>query len=268
MAKNGSIRVGIGGWTFEPWRGTFYPKGLAQKRELEYAGQHLTSIEINGTYYGSQKPESFARWREETPDGFVFSVKGTRFSTNRRVLAEAGQSVERFVNSGIVELKEKLGPINWQFLPTKQFDPKDFEAFLKLLPASLEGRNLRHVVEVRHPSFRSPEFIAMLREYKVATVLTDKDTFPEIPDVTASFVYARLQRASEKIETGYAGKALDEWAKRAKLWAEGGAPNDLKTISEAEKKPPKSRDVFIYMINGFKPKAPAAAMALIAKLKG
>jgi uncharacterized protein YecE (DUF72 family) len=268
MAKNGSIRVGIGGWTFEPWRGTFYPKGLAQKRELEYAGQHLTSIEINGTYYGSQKPESFARWREETPDGFVFSVKGTRFSTNRRVLAEAGQSVERFVNSGILELKEKLGPINWQFLPTKQFDPKDFEAFLKLLPASLEGRNLRHVVEVRHPSFRSPEFIAMLREYKVATVLTDKDSFPEIPDVTASFVYARLQRASEKIETGYAEKALDEWAKRAKLWAEGGAPSDLKTISEAEKKPPKSREVFIYMINGFKPKAPAAAMALIAKLKG
>jgi uncharacterized protein YecE (DUF72 family) len=268
MAKNGSIRVGIGGWTFEPWRGTFYPKGLAQKRELEYAGQHLTSIEINGTYYGSQKPESFARWREETPDGFVFSVKGTRFSTNRRVLAEAGQSVERFVNSGILELKEKLGPINWQFLPTKQFDPKDFEAFLKLLPASLEGRNLRHVVEVRHPSFRSPEFIAMLREYKVATVLTDKDTFPQIPDVTASFVYARLQRASEKIETGYAEKALDEWAKRATLWAEGGAPSDLKTISEAEKKPPKSREVFIYMINGFKPKAPAAAMALIAKLKG
>jgi uncharacterized protein YecE (DUF72 family) len=267
MAKNGSIRVGIGGWTFEPWRGTFYPKGLAQKRELEYAGQHLTSIEINGTYYGSQKPESFARWREETPDGFVFSVKGTRFSTNRRILAESGQSIERFVNSGILELKEKLGPINWQFLPTKQFDPKDFEAFLKLLPASLEGRALRHVVEVRHPTFRTPDFIAMLREYKVATVLTDKDSFPEIPDVTASFVYARLQRASEKVATGYAPKALEEWAKRARLWAEGSAPGDLQTIGDAEKKPPKSRDVFIYMINGFKPKAPAAAMALIAKLK-
>jgi uncharacterized protein YecE (DUF72 family) len=267
MAKNGSIRVGIGGWTFEPWRGTFYPKGLAQKRELEYAGQHLTSIEINGTYYGSQKPESFARWREETPDGFVFSVKGTRFSTNRRVLAEAGQSVERFLTSGVLELKEKLGPINWQFLPTKQFDPEDFEAFLKLLPATLEGRSLRHVVEVRHPSFRTPEFIALLREYKVATVLTDKDTFPEIPDVTAPFVYARLQRASEKVETGYAPKALDEWAKRAKLWAEGGAPGDLEAVGPKEKSPPKSRDVFIYMINGFKPKAPAAAMALIAKLK-
>jgi uncharacterized protein YecE (DUF72 family) len=267
MAKNGSIRVGIGGWTFEPWRGTFYPKGLAQKRELEYAGQHLTSIEINGTYYGSQKPESFARWRQETPDGFVFSVKGTRFSTNRRVLAEAGQSVERFVNSGIVELKEKLGPINWQFLPTKQFDPKDFEAFLKLLPSSVEGRALRHVVEVRHPSFRSPDFIALLRDYKVATVLTDKDSFPEIPDVTAPLVYARLQGALEKIETGYAPKELDLWAKRARLWAGGKVPDDLEAIAGPEKSPPKSRDVFIYMINGFKPKAPAAAMALIAKLK-
>jgi uncharacterized protein YecE (DUF72 family) len=267
MAKNGSIRVGIGGWTFEPWRGTFYPKGLAQKRELEYAGQHLTSIEINGTYYGSQKPESFARWRDETPDGFVFSVKGTRFSTNRRVLADSGQSIERFVNSGILELKDKLGPINWQFLPTKQFDPKDFEAFLKLLPATHEGRDLRHVVEVRHPSFRSPDFIAMLRAYKVATVLTDKESFPEIPDLTAAFVYARLQRSSEKVETGYAPKALDEWARRAKLWSAGGAPGELKTVGEAEKKPLKSREVFIYMINGFKPKAPAAAMALIAKLK-
>jgi uncharacterized protein YecE (DUF72 family) len=267
MAKNGSIRVGIGGWTFEPWRGTFYPKGLAQKRELEYASQHLTSIEINGTYYGSQKPESFARWRAETPDGFVFSLKGTRFTTNRRVLAEAGQSIERFLTSGLLELKEKLGPINWQFLPTKQFDAQDFEAFLKLLPPTLEGRALRHVVEVRHPSFRTPDFIAMLREYKVATVLTDKESFPEIPDVTAPFVYARLQRSAEKVETGYAPKALDEWAKRAKLWAEGGAPDDLKAIGPKEKNPPKSRDVFIYMINGFKPKAPAAAMALIEKLK-
>ncbi len=267
MAKNGNIRVGIGGWTFEPWRGTFYPKGLAQKRELEYAGQHLTSIEINGTYYGSQKPESFARWREETPAGFVFSVKGTRFSTNRRVLAEAGQSVERFISSGITELKEKLGPVNWQFLPTKQFDARDFEAFLKLLPSSHEGHSLRHVVEVRHASFRVPEFIDLLRAYKVATVYTDKESFPEIADVTAPFVYARLQRASEKIETGYAGKALDEWAKRAKLWAEGKAPGDLATVAAPEKSPPKSRDVFIYMINGFKPKAPAAAMALIEKMK-
>lgn len=269
MAKTptGKIRVGIGGWTFEDWRGSFYPKGLAQKRELEYASRHLTAIEINGTYYGSQKPESFARWRDETPEGFVFSLKGTRFSTNRRVLAEAGQSVERFISSGITQLKEKLGPINWQFLPTKQFEPEDFEAFLKFLPDTQDGLPLRHVVEVRHPSFRAPEFIELLRKYKVATVYTDKADFPEIADVTAPFVYARLQRMSEKIETGYAPKALDDWAKRAKSWAEGGAPGDLDTIGKPEAKPPKSRDVFVFMINGFKPKAPAAAMSLIERLK-
>jgi uncharacterized protein YecE (DUF72 family) len=260
------IRVGIGGWTFEPWRGTFYPEGLVQKKELEYASSHLTSIEVNGTYYGSQKPESFARWREETPDGFMFSVKGPRFATNRRVLAEAGQSIERFLSSGVLELKEKLGPINWQFLPTKQFDAADFEAFLKLLPHEMEGRTVRHVVEVRHESFRVPEFIALLRKYQIAVVLTDKESFPEIPDVTAPFVYARLQRASEKIKSGYAPKDLDIWARRAKEWSEGKIPADLDLVGEADKKAPKNRDVFVYMINGFKPKAPAAAMALIERL--
>jgi uncharacterized protein YecE (DUF72 family) len=262
----GAIRVGIGGWTFEPWRGTFYPKELAQKRELEYASRKLTSIEVNGTYYGSQKPESFAKWRAETPEGFVFSLKGPRFATNRRVLAEAGGSIEKFVTGGVTELKEKLGPLNWQFLPTKRFEPDDFEAFLKLLPAEANGQALRHVVEVRHESFRSPDFIELLRAYKVATVLTDKDGFPEIPDVTAPFVYARLQRADESVETGYTPAALKDWAGRAQTWASGKTPDDLKPVGAAEKKPPKSRDVFIYMINGFKPKAPAAAMALIERL--
>ena len=266
-AKNaGNIRVGIGGWTFEPWRGTFYPKDLPQKRELEYASQHLTAIEINGTYYGSQKPESFARWHAETPDGFMFSVKGPRFATNRSVLAEAGASIERFFASGVTELKEKLGPINWQFLPTKKFDPTDFEAFLKLLPDKSGGLAIRHVVEVRHESFRVPEFVALLRKYRVATVLTDKEEFPEIPDVTADFVYLRLQRSAEKVETGYPPKELAKWAERAGAWATGGMPKDLKPISAPEKNAPKARDVFIYMINGFKPKAPAAAMALIDRL--
>jgi uncharacterized protein YecE (DUF72 family) len=262
----GNIRVGIGGWTFEPWRGTFYPKDLPQKRELEYAGQHLTAIEINGTYYGSQKPESFARWRAETPEGFVFSVKGPRFATNRGKLAEAGSSIERFFASGVTKLKEKLGPINWQFLPTKKFDAEDFEAFLKLLPDKAGGLAIRHVVEVRHDSFRAPEFIALLRKYGVATVLTDKAEFPEIPDVTAPFVYLRLQRAAGKVATGYPPKELDIWAERARAWARGGAPNEPKPIAAPEKKPPKSRDVFIFMINGFKPKAPAAAMALIERI--
>jgi len=263
---SGTIRVGIGGWTFEPWRGTFYPKDLTQKRELEYASRKVTSIEVNGTYYGSQKPESFARWRAETPDDFVFSLKGPRFATNRRVLAEAGSSIERFLTSGVTELKEKLGPINWQFLPTKQYDPADFEAFLKLLPAKVDGQAIRHVVEVRHDSFRVPGFVALLRAYKIGVVLADSDSHPRIADPTASFVYARLQRASEKVETGYTPTALKQWAERAKAWANGKVPSDLEPAGPAEKKPPKSRDVFIYMINGFKPKAPAAAMALIARL--
>ncbi len=263
MPQSARIRVGIGGWTFEPWRGAFYPPGLPQKRELEYASRHVTSIEINGTFYGTQKPESFARWYAETPDGFVFSLKGPRFTTNRRVLAEAGESVERFLNSGVLLLKEKLGPINWQLAATKQYDPADFEAFLKLLPHEKDGQALRHVVEVRHPSFVQPDVVALLRQYHVATVVADHATYPALYDPTAPFVYARLQSASEQEAAGYAAQALAQWAARSRAWAAGKVPNDLERIAPDERKPPKQRDVFIYMINGFKPKAPAAAMALI-----
>ena len=266
VSRNASIRVGIGGWTFEPWRGSFYPPGLPQKRELEYAGSKLTSIEINGTFYGTQKPESFIRWREETPADFVFALKGPRFTTNRRVLAEAGSSVERFLSSGVLELKQKLGPINWQMAATKQFDPEDFAAFLKLLPHSIDGVALRHVVEVRHASFACSEFIELAREHEVGVVLTDHATYPRLHDVTAPFVYARLQCASEQEATGYSAKALAQWQKRAAEWAAGKTPTDLPLIAPPQRKPPKSRDVFIYFINGFKPKAPAAAMALIERL--
>lgn len=266
-ANGGSVRVGIGGWTFEPWRGSFYPEGLAQKRELEYAATRLTSIEVNGTYYGAQKPESFARWHAETPEGFVFALKGPRFATNRRRLAESAASVERFLTGGLLELKEKLGPINWQFLPTKRFESEDFEAFLKLLPPSLEGRPLRHAVEVRHESFRVPAFVELLRAYGVAAVLTDKEAFPQIADVTAPFVYARLQRSAESEPAGYPAAELDRWAARAGDWAQGGAPADLPLLAAPQAKPASSsRDVFVYMINGFKPKAPAAAQALIERL--
>ena len=261
-----SIHVGVGGWTFEPWRGTFYPAGLPQKRELEYASRHLTSIEINGTYYGTQKPASFARWYEETPEGFVFSLKGSRFTTNRRVLAEAGPSVERFISSGVLLLKEKLGPINWQMLPTKKFDPADFEAFLKLLPHQVDGQALRHVVEVRHPSFACPEFVGLLRTYGIGVVFADHDSYPCLYDPTAPFIYARLQRASEQEDTGYSPDAITAWSKRVQSWAKGKSPRDLPRVAPAEPKPPASRDIFIYMINGFKPKAPAAAMALMARL--
>jgi uncharacterized protein YecE (DUF72 family) len=262
----GQIRVGIGGWTFESWRGTFYPGDLAQKRELEHASRQVTAIEINGTYYGSQKPESFAKWHDETPDDFVFSMKATRFATNKKVLSEAGESVERFIKSGVTELKKKLGPINWQFMPTKKFDPADFEGFLKLLPKTHDGHALRHVVEVRHDSFKVPEFVDLVRGYGVAVVYTDKPDFPSIPDVTAPFVYARLQNASEDEETGYSAGVIAKWAQRAKLWAKGGEPDDLGRVGSPAPQAADGRDVFIFMINGFKPKAPTAAKTLIGKL--
>lgn len=268
MAKRAetSIRVGIGGWVYEPWRGAFYPEGLAQKRELEYAASKLTSIEINGTYYGSQSPASFARWREETPEGFVFSLKGPRFATNRKILAEAGQSIERFFASGVMELKDKLGAVNWQFMPTKKFDPEDFEAFLKLLPKSVDGRDVRHAVEVRHDSFKVPEFVALAREHGAAIIIADKEGAPLIADITAPFAYVRLQRTSEAAKTGYAAKDLDAWTKRAKAWAEGGAPSDLKLVTDAPKAKATPRDVFVYMIGGHKVSNPAAAMAFMERL--
>ncbi len=259
------IRVGIGGWTYEPWRGSFYPKGLRQADELNFASRAVTSIEINGTFYGSQKPESFRKWHRETPDGFVFALKGPRFATNRRELSGAGESIERFIKSGIVELGDKLGPINWQFAKTKAFDPDDFGAFLALLPKEAEGVALRHVVEVRHESFRNPDFIALLKKHEVANVVADSENFPQIADVTAGFVYARLQAADETIETGYAPKALAAWAERARLWEAGGEPDDLERASD-KKAAKKKREIFVYMINGAKIRAPAAAMALIETL--
>jgi uncharacterized protein YecE (DUF72 family) len=259
-----TIRIGVGGWNYEPWRGVFYPKGLAQARELEYAGAHLTSIEIDSTYYGSKKPESFIKWREATPDGFVFAVKGPRFATNRRVLAEAAPSIERFFKSGVTELKDKLGPVNWQFATFKRFDPDDFAGFLKLLPASVDGLTIRHAVEVRHESFRSPDFIALAREHRVAIVIAGDSKFPQIADLTAPVVYARIMGTNEAEPAGYPDEALTLWASRAKAWAAGKAP-DLETLSPPVEAQP--RDVFLYVISGFKPRNPLAAMALIERVR-
>ncbi|MFO1210072.1 MAG: DUF72 domain-containing protein [Amaricoccus sp.] len=261
---SGRIRVGVGGWTFEPWRGVFYPEGLSQKRELEYASRQLTSIEVNGTYYGSQKPESFARWREETPDDFVFAVKGPRFATNRRVLAEAGESVERFFRSGVMELGPKLGPINWQFMATKKFDPDDFAAFLALLPRQVEGQDVRHAVEVRHASFAVPEFVALARAQGVAVIAAGDSSYPEIADVTAPFVYARIMGTAEGEPAGYAAAALDAWAERCRGWAAGKPDVGMATVAE----PPEAadRDVFLYVISGAKVRNPAAAAALMGRL--
>jgi len=260
------IRVGIGGWVFKPWRGTFYPPGLAQARELAHASRALTTIEINGTFYGSQKPESFRRWAAETPDDFVFSLKGPRFATHRSVLAEAGPSIERFFGSGVLELKSKLGPVLWQMPPGKAFAPDDFAAFLGLLPQRLDGRPIRHAVEVRHQSFCEPEFIALMRKHAVAIALVDSDKHPLIADVTADFLYLRLQRTAEEISTGYAAADLATWAKRARAFAQGGAPSDLATLAPAPATNGK-RDVLIYLISGAKVRAPAAAQALLGQLK-
>ncbi len=264
--KQGAIRVGIGGWTFEPWRGVFYPQGLARAKELAYASEHLTAIEINATYYGSQKPTSFRKWKGETPDGFVFSVKGPRFATNRRVLAEAGDSIQRFFDSGVLELGDKLGPVLWQFAPTKKFDAADFGAFLELLPRKLDGRAIRHVVEVRNDSFSAPDFVALLRRFAIPVVFAEHHVYPAIADVTGDFLYARLQKGDDAIPTAYPPKALDAWAKRAQAWAAGGEPGDLPKADPDDTPKPKPRDVFLYFIHEAKVRAPAAAMALIERL--
>jgi uncharacterized protein YecE (DUF72 family) len=264
--NGGNIFIGIGGWTFEPWRGVFYPEKLAQAKELSYAASKLSSIVINGTYYGSQKPESFRKWAREVPDGFVFSLKGPRFATNRRVLAEAGDSVKRFYESGVLELGDRLGPVLWQFAPTKKFDGADFGKFLELLPRKLDGRALRHVVEVRHDSFCAPDFIALLRQFETPVVFAEHGKYPAIADIASDFVYARLQKGNDEIDTCYPPKQLDAWAKRLQLWAEGGEPDDLPRVDAA--KPKKTpRDVFAYVIHEGKIRAPAGAMELIDRVK-
>jgi uncharacterized protein YecE (DUF72 family) len=258
------IYVGVGGWVFPEWRDNFYPKGLSQKRELEYASSQLTGIEINGTYYGSQKPESFRKWHAETPKGFVFAVKGPRFATNRRVLAESGDSIERFFASGVTELKEKLGPVNWQFMATKKFDPADFESFLKLLPRKVNGTAIRHAVEVRHDSFKDAAFVALCRKHGVAIVFAADSEFPLIGDVTADFVYARIMGTSAKEKLGYPAATLKTWAERARDWAEGASPK--KSLLVAPPAAKTKRDVFLFVISGAKERNPAAAQAIIAAL--
>jgi len=267
MPKAGKVRVGIGGWTFEPWRGAFYPKGLAHAKELAYASSKLTTIEINGTFYRTQTPATFAKWRQQVPDGFVFSVKGPRYVVQKRLLAEAGEALGFFLKSGVSELGDRLGPILWQFAPTKKFDAADFGAFLAMLPAKLDGLELRHVVEVRHASFATPQFIGLLRKHKTPVVFAEHETYPAIADVAGDFIYARLQKGDDAIATGYPAKDLDAWAKRAKAWAAGGAPADLPVI-EAKTAKKSARDVFLYVIHEGKVRAPAAAMALIERLGG
>ncbi len=262
------IRIGIGGWTYAPWRDTFYPEQLPARRELEHASRQVTAIEVNGTYYSTMTPKSFERWFAETPDDFMFSVKANRFTTNRRVLAEAGESIGRFIGSGLARLQHKLGPVLWQFAPTKKFDAADFEAFLKLLPAAVQGRALRHVLDVRNDSFRTPEFVALARRYRAAVVFTDSPRFPSFADLTTDFVYLRLMQAQPQLVTGYEPEALAAFAACAQSWAAGGQPAGLPLVAaDADAPAAAQRDVFMFMINGAKERAPAAAMDVIRRLR-
>jgi len=267
-APNPAVRVGIGGWTYEPWRANFYPDDLPQSRELQYASSKLSAIEINGTYYGTQKRESFERWHDETPDDFIFSMKATRYATNKRVLAEAGDSISRFIDSGIAGLKRKLGPIVWQFMATKRFDPEDFEAFLALLPKSVEGLALRHAMDVRHVSFATPQYVALARKYGVATVFNDSDDYPSFADITGDFVYARLMRTVSDQPTGYSPAALDDIADTVRAWRRGASPAVLPYADhETDAAKVDARDTFVYFISGAKERAPAAAQALLERLR-
>ncbi|MFC3551052.1 DUF72 domain-containing protein [Lysobacter cavernae] len=261
------IRVGIGGWTYAPWRDNFYPKGLVQRRELEFASRQLTSIEINGTYYGAQKPATYAKWAAETPAGFVFSAKAPMRIMQSRSLAKTGGQVDDFLG-GIAALGDRLGPIVWQFDAGLRIDRDDFSAFLDLLPKTLDARVQRHVLDVRDPAFVDADYLALARQHGMATVFTDSMDYPSFADVTADFVYARLMRSHSTIATGYSGDALAQWVARAKLWAHGGEPDDLSRLAPPAMPTAAHRDVFVYFISAAKERNPAAAMALIQRLSG
>jgi uncharacterized protein YecE (DUF72 family) len=260
-----AIRVGVGGWTFEPWKDNFYPHGLPASKELEYASRKLTAIEVNGTYYSLMSAKTFAKWRDETPEGFMFALKATRYATNRRVLAEAGDSIRKFTGSGLAELGPKLGPIVWQFAPTKRFDAADFGAFLEQLPREVSGLPLRHAMDVRHDSFRSADYLALARRHRVATVFTDSDDYPSFADVTGDFVYVREMRTQADLPEGCTPEALEQIAACAHAWRDGDEPAGLPRIEPVPPAVPP-RDVFLFFISGAKEKAPHAAMGLIRNL--
>lgn len=258
------IHIGIGGWDFDPWRGTFFPNGLARAKHLQYLGTRLGATEVNATYYSTMSPATFAKWAASVPDGFRFALKASRFCTNRKKLGEAAESIGKFCAQGFTELGDKLGPILWQLAPTKKFDADEIRDFLMLLPTSRDGIPLRHALEVRHESFRSREFVALARASHVAIVFADHETYPEIADLTADFVYARLQQAKEAEPAGYAPEALDRWAGVVRGWARGESPTGLHYVADGAARTP--RETFAFFIAGDKVRNPAAAEALAARL--
>ncbi|MBB4566818.1 DUF72 domain-containing protein [Rhizobium leucaenae] len=289
MTKTGAIRIGISGWTYAPWRGVFYPEDVAQKRELAYASRQFPSIEINGTFYGLQRPEVFAKWRDETPDDFVFAVKGSRYITHLRRLRDVETPLANFIASGVLRLGPKLGPILWQFPARQRFDPDLFSAFMRMLPkdtvaaAKLAGqhderlngrdwvqadgeRPIRHAFEIRHESFVDADFIDLLREHEIGLVCADTVEWPLLMDVTADFVYCRLHGSEELYVSGYDEKALDIWADRIDEWAHGREPANANRVLKPLKPARKGRDVYVYFDNDVKVRAPADAHALAARL--
>ena len=265
MAAIGGIRVGIGGWTYAPWRANFYPAGLVQRLELEYASRRLSAIEINGTFYRGQTPAIYAKWAAQTPAGFVFSLKAPQQVTQRGPLAKSSKAAAAFVSGGLAEFGDKLGPILWQLQPGRVFDSDDLSAFLDALPRKLDGRPLRHVVEVRNDSFREPAYVELAREHGVATVFTDSPEHPSFADITGDFIYARLLR-SRAIPSGYPPDELAHWAQQAQVWAAGGDPDALPHVLP-ERVPTGPREVFVTFIGSAKQRNPAAAMVLIAQLQ-
>jgi uncharacterized protein YecE (DUF72 family) len=261
----GRIRAGMGGWNYEPWRTTFYPKQVSKAQELHYASRQVTAIEVNGTFYRLQSPAVFAKWRDETPDDFVFSLKAPRFLVNRRDLRTMAEGLTRFIDSGLSQLQTKLGPLNWQLAPTKQFDAAEIEDFLRMLPREVDGVPLLHALEVRHESFMTSEYLEIARRHRVATVFADTDEHPSFADVTADFVYARLMRTVSAEPTGYAKTALATWAKQAGQWASGEDPSSLPRVEKGARKE-GPRDVFMFFISGAKERAPAAAQHLLTLL--
>ena len=258
---SGAIRTGIGGWTYEPWRGTFYPADLPKAKEADYAVGHLGTIEINGTFYRTQTPAIFAKWRDAAPKGFVYAVKALQYCVAKKKLAEAEDSISRFLASGLGELGDTFGPILWQFRETRKFDAEDMAAFMAMLPSKIDGVKARHVIEARHESFACAAFVDLARKHGVGIVVADHESHPQIADLTADFVYARLMRTREEVPTGYDEAGLDRWAGIAKAWAKGEKPDGLNHVTDAPADG-KARDVFMYFIAGAKVRNPAAAMAL------
>lgn len=263
------ILTGIGGWVYPEWRkGTFYPEGLAQKRELEWASRQLGAIEINGTYHSLQKPETFRKWREATPDGFLFAVKGSSYITNRKVLASAGESLGKFFGQGLEELGDRLGPILWQLMGTKRFDAEDIAAFFALLPKELKGQSLRHAIEVGHESFACGEFVDLARAAGVAIVWCEQESRTPIADRTANFAYMRCKNAQDAESSGYPPAELKRIAALCRTWERGEAPAELPYGGDRAASEGMQGDVFCFMIGGAKHRNPAAAMALAEAVKG